>query len=151
MRPRWLTIAGLALLGGAAVTIGLVATRHHAETVRADNAVGDSTCLVCHSNKASFEQTAHHLTSTLPTRASIQGRFDPGENVLRTANPNLYFRMDSTAAGFYESAIQGRAPDTSVRRERIDVVTGVRKGQSFLYWRGDRLYQHPVSYWAGVG
>jgi len=99
---------------------------------------------------ASFEQTAHRLTSTLPTRASIQARFNAGENVLRTVNPNLYFRMDSTAAGFYESAVQGRAPDTSVRRERMDIVTGVRKGQSFLYWRGDRLYQHPVSYWVGV-
>lgn len=91
------------------------------------------------------------MTSTLPTRASIQGRFDPGENVLRTANPHLYFRMDSTATGFYETAVQGRAPDTSTRRERIDVVTGVRKGQSYLYWRGDRLYQHPVSHWAGFG
>jgi hypothetical protein len=100
---------------------------------------------------ASFEQTAHRLTSTQPTRASIQGRFTPGENMLRTANPHLYFRMDSTGAGFYESAVVGRAPDTSIHRERIDFVTGVRKGQSYLYWRGDRLYQLPVSYWAGVG
>ena len=151
MTLPWRPIAGLVLLGAAGVTIGLFATRHHTEPVREDNAVGDSTCLGCHQEKASFEQTAHRLTSTLPTRASIQARFNPGENVLRTANPNLYFRMDSTAAGFYESAVQGRAPDTSVRRERIDIVTGVRKGQSFLYWRGDQLYQHPVSYWVGVG
>ena len=151
MSLPWRPIAGLVLLGAAGVTIGLVATRHHTEPVRADNAVGDSACLGCHTAMASFEQTAHRLTSTLPTRASIQARFNAGENVLRTVNPNLYFRMDSTAAGFYESAVMGRAPDTSVRRERIDIVTGVRKGQSFLYWRGDRLYQHPVSYWAGVG
>ena len=151
MRPRWLPIAGLVLLGAAGVSIGLVAARHHTEPVRAENAVGDSACLGCHTTMASFEQTAHRLTSTLPTRASIQGRFNSGENVLRTANPNLYFRMDSTAAGFYESAVLGRAPDTSIHRERIDIVTGVRKGQSYLYWRGDRLYQHPVSYWAGIG
>jgi hypothetical protein len=151
VRLRWRSIAGLVLLGAAGVTIGLVATRHRTEPVRADNAVGDAACLGCHSTKASFEQTAHRLTSTLPTRASIQGRFNRGENVLRTANPNLYFRMDSTATGFYESAVLGRAPDTSIHRERIDLVTGVRKGQSYLYWRGDRLYQLPVSYWAGVG
>ncbi|HEV8382961.1 MAG TPA: multiheme c-type cytochrome [Gemmatimonadales bacterium] len=151
MRVRWRTISGLALLGAAGVTIGLVAASNPIEPVRADNAVGDSTCLGCHTGLASFEQTAHRLTSTLPTRASIQGRFNPGENVLRTANPNLYFRMDSTATGFYETAVQGHAPDTSIRRERIDIVTGVRKGQSYLYWRGDRLYQHPVSNWAGFG
>jgi len=148
---RWRTITGLVLLGAAGVTIGLVAASNHTEPVRPDNAVGDSACLGCHTAMASFEQTAHRLTSTLPTRASIQGRFNSGENVLRTVNPSLYFRMDSTAAGFYESALLGRAPDTSIRRERIDIVTGVRKGQSYLYWRGDRLYQLPVSYWAGVG
>ena len=145
------TLAVLMLLGTAAVTIWLVATRYHPQAVRAASAVGDSACLGCHQEKATFEQTAHRQTSTLPTRASLQGRFNSGENVLRTANPNLYFRMDSGLAGFYESAVLGRAPDTSMRRERIDIVTGVRKGQSFLYWRGDRLYQHPVSYWAGVG
>jgi hypothetical protein len=131
--------------------MGLIAARHHTEPVRAENAVGDSTCLGCHLAMATFEQTAHRLTSTLPTRASIQGHFNPGANVLRTAKPNLHFRMDSTTAGFYESAVLGRAPDTSGHRERIDIVTGVRKGQSYLYWRGDRLYQLPVSYWAGVG
>jgi len=149
--PRWLPIAGFMLLGAAVVTIGLVTTRHHTEAVRADNAVGDSACLGCHQTMSSFEQTAHRLTSTLPTRASIQGRFHSGENVLRTANPNLQFRMDSTVDGFYENAIMGRPPDTSVHRERMDIVTGIRKGQSFLYWRGDRLYQLPVSYWVGVG
>jgi hypothetical protein len=151
VKLRWQTIAGYVLLGAAGITIGLVAARHHTEPVRADNAVGDSACLGCHQEMASFERTAHRLTSTLPARASIMGRFNRGENVLRTANPNLYFRMDSTAAGFYESAVLGRAPDTSTRRERIDIVTGVRKGQSYLYWRGDRLDQHPVSHWVGVG
>ena len=151
MSRRWLAIAGYVLLVAAGVTIGLVAAGHHTEPVRADNAVGDTACLGCHTTMASFEQTAHRLTSTLPTSVSIQGRFNRGENVLRTANPNLYFRMDSTATGFYETAVVGRARDTSTRRERIDLVTGVRKGQSYLYWRGDRLYQHPVSHWAGFG
>ncbi len=60
--------------------------------------------------------------------------------------------MDSTAAGFYQTAVMGRAPDTSIRSERIAIVTGLRKGQSYLYWTaGNALYQLPISYWAGVG
>ena len=155
MRPppgaRWLI--GLALIAavGGGITIGLVAPRHRAQTVRSSNAAGDSTCLECHQAKTSFEQTAHRLTSTPPTRAALLAHFAPGENVLRTANPALHFRMDSTADGFYESAIVGRARDTTVQRARMDIVTGIRKGQSFLYWRGDRLYQLPVSYWVGAG
>jgi len=151
VRLRWRQVAVPVLVAAAGVSIGLLAPWHHPEAVRPGNAVGDSTCLGCHQEQASFEQTAHRLTSKLPTRAFLQGRFNSGENILRTANPNLYFRMDSTPDGFYETAVLGRAPDTSTRQERIDIVTGLRKGQSFLYWRGDRLYQHPVSYWAGIG
>jgi hypothetical protein len=100
----------------------------------------------------SFEQTAHHLTSRLPARGSIAGSFASDANVLRTSNPMLYFHMDSTATGFYQTAVLGRAPDTTSRSERIAIVTGSRKGQSYLYWRtGNGLYQLPVSYWQGQG
>ncbi len=50
---------------------------------------------------------------------------------------------NSTASGCYETAVIGRAPDTSARMERIAFVTGLRKGQSYLYWHADRLYQLP--------
>jgi hypothetical protein len=114
--------------------------------------VGDATCLSCHQQQTSFERTAHRLTSRLPTRDAIAGGFGPAENVLRTANPSLHFRMDSTATGFFETAVMGRGPDTTMRSERIAFVTGSRKGQSYLYWdAGDQLYQLPVSYWTGVG
>jgi hypothetical protein len=139
------------LLATAVVLVVLLTASHRPDAVRADNATGDSACLSCHQAQASFEQTAHHLTSTLPTRASILGSFKDGENVLRTANPLLYFRMDSTATGFYQTAVTGRAPDTTIYSQRIAFVTGLRKGQSYLYWLGDTLYQLPVSYWGGAG
>jgi hypothetical protein len=140
------------LVGAVAFVAVLIGCRHETEAVRGDNAVGDSACLACHQAQASFERTAHHLTSQLPTRASIAGSFAPGDNIVRTSNPSLYFRMDSTAAGFSETAVTGRAPDTTIRTERIAIVTGIRKGQSYLYWSGhDQLYQLPVSYWTGTG
>ena len=146
-----LTFAVLLLVAGA-VAAGLFAIPHRTEALRADNAAGDAVCLSCHQEKASFEETAHRLTSTLPTRQSIAGSFSRGENVMRTSNPQLHFRMDSTATGFYQTAVMGRAPDTSSHAERIAFVTGSRKGQSYLYWGApDQLYQLPVSYWKGVG
>jgi len=135
-----------------AIAAALLAIPHRTESLRADNAAGDVACVSCHAPQASFEQTAHHLTSTLPTRQSILGSFSRGENVLRTSNPELHFRLDSTVTGYYQTAVMGRAPDTSSHSERIAFVTGSRKGQSFLYWGdGDRLYQLPVSYWTGIG
>ncbi len=135
-----------------AIAAALLAIPHRTEALRADNAAGDMACVSCHAPQASFEQTAHHLTSTLPTRQSILGSFSRGENVLRTSNPELHFRLDSTVTGYYQTAVMGRAPDTASHSERIAFVTGSRKGQSFLYWGdGDRLYQLPVSYWTGIG
>ena len=119
--------------------------------VSATNAAGDARCLGCHREKTRYEGTAHHLTSQTPTGAAIDGDFGAGANVLLTANPALHFRMDSTASGFYETAVSGSARDTTSRTERVDIVTGVRKGQSFLHWRGDSLFQLPVSYWKGIG
>jgi len=82
----------------------------------------------CHQPKATLEQTAHRLSLRLPTSASLLGSFRSGRNVLRTSNPRLYFHMDSTATGFYQTAVVGRAPDTTARSERIAYVAGSRKG-----------------------
>lgn len=121
------------------------------QPVRTANAVGDSTCISCHRNKASYEQTAHRLTMQNPTRESIHGSFRSGENVLHTSTPDMHFRMDADSTGFYETLVVGKAPDTTSRTERIAYVAGSgRKGQSFLYWSGDRLFQLPVSYWTSL-
>ena len=51
--------------------------------------------------------------------------------------------------GYFQSAVEEPGPGKQiVRTERIDIVTGVpRKGQSYLFWKGDLLFQLPVTYW----
>lgn len=147
---RWLAALLLVVAGlGAALFVkSKRRPQRWPDPVSAQNAMGDSTCLGCHADKASFESTAHRLTSRHPTSRAISASFKSGENVLRTPNPNLYFQMTADSSGFYETAVTGKAPDTTTRTERIAYVAGSgRKGQSFLYWKGDRLFQMPVSYW----
>jgi hypothetical protein len=110
--------------------------------------VRDEECLVCHESQATYLQTAHHLTSRLPSSQSVRGHFSSGVNTLRTSNPELLYLMDSTVNGLYENAVEGVPPNTISRKERIDLVVGSgRKGQTYLYWNGNRLYELPVSYW----
>jgi hypothetical protein len=137
----------------AATFASMVALRYRPEPVRAATALPDATCLSCHADKASFEQTAHRATSSLPTRKAIAGRFDPGANELRTTNPYLHYRMDSTAGGFTQTAVFGAPSAPTLRTERIAYVVGSgRKGQSYIYRKGsDMLYQLPVSHWTGLG
>ena len=114
--------------------------------------VGDAACQECHQEiGTTYAHTAHHLTSQLPSRDSILGKFTPGENILKTGDPDLYFRMGARESGFYETAVFWQPPDQQTRTERIDFVTGSgHKGQTYLYWKGDQLFQLPVSYWTDL-
>ncbi len=123
-----------------------------------DGYVGDAACLRCHAKTVdSFRHTTHYLTSSEPSETSILGKFTSGNAILKTANPGLYFKMEEHRAqdgkaSFSETAVEGDAPDTTTETEPIDVVIGSgEKGQTYLYWKGDRLFELPVSYWASLG
>ena len=57
--------------------------------------------------------------------------------------------MTSGPGGYFESAIEELSPTRKLSRtERVDVVVGSgRKGQTYLFWKGDRLFELPVTYW----
>lgn len=114
--------------------------------------LGDAACQECHQEIGNtYAHTTHHLTSQLPNKDSILGKFTDRENILKTADPDLYFRMDARESGFYETAVFWQPPDQETRTERIDIVTGSgHKGQTYLYWKGDQLFQLPVSYWTDL-
>jgi len=110
--------------------------------------LGDAVCGQCHKDKFdTYEQTAHHLTSQIANKDTIAGNFKPGSNTMLTTNPNLTFRMDAKGDGFYQTAIWVEGNGTRTRTERLDLVTGSgAKGQTYLYWRDNQLFQLPVSY-----
>src|SRR5881409_227441 len=106
---RW-PVAFLALTAAAGVVLVAASLRRgspRAEPVRGATAVGDATCLSCHRDKAGFEATAHRLTTRLPSRDAILGSMRRGENVLRTTNPALHYRIDADSTGFLQTAVVG--------------------------------------------
>jgi hypothetical protein len=111
---------------------------------------GDAACAPCHEKEAkAYFATPHYLDSVPPSAKAIAGSFTPGKNVLRTANPNLIFAMIAAEDGFYQSAVNiGDPQHLSGDAEKIDIVVGSgRHGQTYLYWKGDQLFELPVSYW----
>jgi hypothetical protein len=128
------------------------AKANKSEFVR-ENYVGDGACVSCHREKVdAFHWTAHYLTSRLPEKQSILGKFTPGANTLKTSNSDLFFRMDEKDDGFFQTTVQGIAPYITERTEKFDFVIGSGgKGQTYLFWKGDQLFQLPVSYWTELG
>ena len=63
-----------------------------------------------------------------------------------------YFKMEAQGGRFLPNRGRRLAGALAERSERMDVVigSGVR-GQSYLYWHGEQLFELPVSYWSDGG
>jgi hypothetical protein len=111
--------------------------------------VADLACRKCHQEKFdSYLATAHHKTSRIADRSSIAGSFTNGHDVMSTLNPELTFRMEARDGHFYETAIRQKQPHIAKRTEQIALVIGsATKGQTYLYWKQNGLFELPVSYW----
>jgi hypothetical protein len=119
---------------------------------------GNEVCTSCHRKESQgYAATAHHLTSQFPTDDSVTGFHDAGSNLLMIADPananaekaGLYFNMERRGSEFYETATTGWLGHLSSQSARIDIVIGSgRRGLTYLSWRGDQLFELPVTYWA---
>lgn len=157
MNPPALPLRWLRFLLGVVAGVGGAAS-----PVRADDSaspprgahLGDEACAPCHRTVVeSYRRTAHFHTSSLPSLATIHGDFRPGQNVFQSANPGLHFVMEARTDGEFQRAVLRVAPEQAMERsERFDVIMGSgRKGQTYLYWDGNRLFQLPISYWSELG
>lgn len=104
----------------------------------------------CHKDYTDYLRTAHHFTSRAASKDSILGKFD---DVLKTSEPELFYRLEARANGFFQTGVLGTPPDAVSISHRFDIVIGSgRKGQTYLYWdENDQLFQLPVSFWTTVG
>ena len=138
---KLVAIVTLVLAIGAASQNGNHKTPPRQPNPREDY-IGDEACRSCHQDKVeTFHRTAHYLTSSRPDKDSILGTFSPNENILRTSNPDLFFRMEAKDDAFFQTAVQGIPPYITSRTERFGLVVGSGgKGQTFLFWKADLLF-----------
>jgi hypothetical protein len=106
---------------------------------------GSEACMSCHKSiYDSFVSTAHNLTSRPAAAEFIKGSIKKGENRY-SYNPFVFVQIEKKGEVFYQTAYAGDEPYQS---KPFDVVIGSgRKGQTYLYWNGNNLFQLPVSYY----
>jgi hypothetical protein len=123
-----------------------------ADTYKERGFVGDEACKDCHQSEfESYLKTRHHLDSARPSAETIHGHFDSGHNTMESLDPEVSFRMDAKGGSFSETSLVGAPGHDKKRTEKMDIVIGSgAKGQSYLYWRGDELFELPVSYWTNL-
>lgn len=108
--------------------------------------VGSESCAACHADiYRSHLETAHHSSSAQADARSVKGSLKEGSNTY-SLNDSVLVEMTSSADGIFQEVLWGRnrAP---IGGSSMDVVIGSgTKGQSYLTWNGDALYQLPISY-----
>ena len=111
----------------------------------------DSTCVSCHAETASYAHTAHQHTSNPASKTTLQPIFELAGSKLTITSaplPTLAFLMESKDGRFSETVVTGWGNDLARVTEPIDVILGSgKRGQTYLTWSGNRLYEMPVSFW----
>ncbi|KAA9038198.1 hypothetical protein FW778_15735 [Ginsengibacter hankyongi] len=105
---------------------------------------GEATCIKCHKNiYESFIHTSHFLTSQPALEKYIKGSFEKGRNIF-PFNDHLYVSMEKRDSGLFQVAWQRGVEKIA---KRFDIVTGSgAKGQTYLSWYKNELFQLPISF-----
>ena len=105
---------------------------------------GSAACFDCHRQAyADHQQHFHHLTSAPATDSTIRGDFSEQGNRFYY-NPGLYISMEKRGNRFFQAAWKN-GEEQVVRP--LDIVVGSgKRGQTFLYWHEQYLFQLPISY-----
>ena len=109
----------------------------------------DSTCGKCHKKiYESYVGTAHYLTSRPGIEKYIKGSFKKGKNIF-PYNRSLLLAMEKSNSGLYQVEYYNSDKKTA---QRFDMVVGSGvKGQTYLSWGNNELFQMHVSYFTPLG
>ncbi|MEM7483845.1 MAG: cytochrome c3 family protein [Bacteroidota bacterium] len=108
--------------------------------------IGSNSCVPCHTDIYDVHvKTAHFRTSAVADSSNIKGSFELGRNT-HILNDRVQFTMVATDSGFYQRAnfIHNQLELFNLR---MDIVIGSgTKGQSYLSWENNELFQLQTSY-----
>jgi len=106
---------------------------------------GSAACASCHKDiYESHIKTAHYLDSRPAAKEFIKGSFTEGKNKF-VYNQWMEVVLEKRKDSFYQTAYMN---GTEYMSEPFDIVIGSgRKGQTYLFWNDNMLYQLPVSYY----
>ena len=108
--------------------------------------VGSTTCMECHSDMYTTHlETAHFNSSDIANSKNVKGSFEAGSNILDLKDVAFEMKIDSGSL-YQHTTLKNRSSKKPPSKFDIVIGSGV-KGQSYLTWENDALYQMQVSYY----
>lgn len=109
---------------------------------------GSKKCMKCHQDVyRSYLATAHYHSSQRATESTVHGSFTDGDNLVAFGDGGATMGMNKRAGGMYQTASRNAK---TYRSERFDIVFGGNKAESYLYWKGAKAYELPISYYRSL-
>lgn len=105
---------------------------------------GGQACAVCHKDIYDAHiHTAHYHTSEPADEKNVRGSFADGRNTFQFSE-NEYIAMERRKGHLYQvDYLNGKESLAA----SIDITTGSgKRGQTYLYWEDNKLFQLPISY-----
>jgi len=108
---------------------------------------GSASCVSCHRPIVNaYFHTSHYHSASLASPGAIAGGFTKDSNSF-VMNDSTKIVMERREGVPYQVLyVNGRQR----RAERFDIVFGYSKGQAYLYWKKDQLYQLPISWFTSL-
>ena len=108
---------------------------------------GSASCVKCHSAVYdSYIHTAHFQTSRPASLNNIDGSFVKGSNSFDFGN-GMKVIMEKRKDGLYQVGyVNGKVVDA----QKFDITIGHVKAQTYLYWKGNQLFELPMSYFSAL-
>lgn len=116
--------------------------------VRGPEYADSKKCMKCHEDVyRSYLHTAHYHSSQPATDTTVHGSFEHGRDSVTFDNGNAVLVMNKRTNGMYQTAYK---KTKKYRSERFDMVFGGNKAETYLYWKGSKPYELPVSYYRSL-
>ncbi len=126
------------------VAITPIATHHNNGMDFIDSKV----CVECHQEIVEDHLKTAHFNSFQPTNTNtIKGSFEHQKNTF-ALNDRVIFNMIARDSTFYQEPMIGNQ-NSPFYSAKMDIVVGSgTKGQSYLMWNNDQLFQLQISYFS---
>jgi hypothetical protein len=107
---------------------------------------GSASCAGCHKDIVAAFAANNHARSSAKTSPAILERFVNGHNNTAYYADSSLVRVHKAHDAFVQSYLQN---GQELRSAAMDIAIGsAEKAQTYAYWKGDQLFQLPLTYFA---
>lgn len=108
---------------------------------------GSAACMKCHQDVYNeYLHSAHFSTTQVSSANTVSGSFKNGSNSF-SFSKNIKVVMEKRDSGLYQVAY---ANGKEINAQRFGITFGGVKAETYLYWKGNQLYQLPISYFKAI-